>query len=244
MSLDNWDIRPRAILGAAVPTMVMAIVLIAYFTSTRLSDLEEAHSQRGKALAKQLAAASAYIVFAGDRDALQRLADAILQEPDVVHVVVTGPRRDPLAEVRKPPPPPSALRIPATSRPRSFSETINGPGIVMDDPFLETGSNRPALPTRQGDVLVEMTRESLQSEEARLLRNAVLMMITVLLASVVLAGRMSRGVSGPILRIASMVARFGAGDRSARVEVEGGKSLRALAQERGWRILDLFSDET
>ena len=52
---DDWDIRPRAVLIAALPTMVMAVVLIAYFTSSRLSDLEDAHVQRGKALAPQLA---------------------------------------------------------------------------------------------------------------------------------------------------------------------------------------------
>ena len=53
---NDLDIRARTILIAVLPTMVMALVLITYFTSSRLSDLEEVHSQRGKALARQLAA--------------------------------------------------------------------------------------------------------------------------------------------------------------------------------------------
>ena len=83
---DEWDIRPRAVLIAALPTMVMALVLIAYFTSSRLSDLEDAHVQRGKALARQLAAASEYGVFSGNLESLRKQANAVLQERDVVRV--------------------------------------------------------------------------------------------------------------------------------------------------------------
>ncbi|MBL8451243.1 MAG: hybrid sensor histidine kinase/response regulator, partial [Zoogloea sp.] len=83
---NDWDIRPRAVLIAALPTTVMALVLIAYFTSSRLSDLEDAHSQRGKALARQLAAASEYGVFSGNLESLRKQANSILQERDVVRV--------------------------------------------------------------------------------------------------------------------------------------------------------------
>lgn len=76
----SWDIRARTVLIAVLPTMVMATVLIAYFTSSRLSDLEEAHVQRGKALARQLAAASEYGVFSGNLESLRKLANSILQE--------------------------------------------------------------------------------------------------------------------------------------------------------------------
>lgn len=102
--INSLDIRARAILIAVLPTMVMATVLIAYFTSSRLSDLEEVHIQRGKALARQLAAASEYGVFSGNLESLRKLSNAIVIEKDVVRVVVISPQQEILAESASPDP--------------------------------------------------------------------------------------------------------------------------------------------
>ena len=67
------DIHARIALIAVLPSLVLGLVLIAYFTSSRLADLESAHTQRGKALVRQLAAASEYGVFSGNRESLRKL---------------------------------------------------------------------------------------------------------------------------------------------------------------------------
>ena len=221
---DDWDIRPRAVLIAALPTMVMAVVLIAYFTSSRLSDLEDAHVQRGKALARQLAAASEYGVFSGNRESLRKLSNTIVIERDVVRVAVIGPGGDILAESKTSDPPPK------NTSPLRFREPVAGLGVNIEDPFLENSDAAPPANGQRGEVLVEMTRDSLRAEERHLLWTAFLMVCAVLMASVALALRMSRGISGPILRIAGTVTRFGHGNLTARVPVEGGKSLRTLAE--------------
>ena len=222
----SLDIRARAVLIAALPAMVMAVLLIFVFTSSRLSDLEEVHIQRGKALARQLAAASEYGVFSGNLESLRKLSNAIVVEKDVVRVVVIGPKRDVLAETVSPDRPGRG-----DDPPLRFREPVTGVGVNIEDAFLDAGATVPtAVSERRGEVLVEMTRDSLRTEERRLLRNAALMVVAVLVASVALAIRMSRGISGPIQRIASTVTRFGQGDLGARVRVEGGRSLRSLAQ--------------
>lgn len=228
---EDWDIRPRAILIAMLPTVVMATVLIAYFTTSRLSDLEEAHVQRGKALARQLAAASEYGVFSGNQDNLRKLANSILQEKDVVRVAVFSPQQEVLADSSRSLQTTAVNLVPhENNAPLRFREPVAGPGVSLDDPFLDSATASASIQeTRHGEVLVEMSRESLRAEESRLLRNAFLMVVTVLLASVALAMRMSRGISGPILRVASAVASFGQGNFSARVPVEGGKTLSTLA---------------
>jgi signal transduction histidine kinase/CheY-like chemotaxis protein len=229
---EEWDIRPRAILIAMLPTMVMASVLIAYFTTTRLADLEEAHIQRGKALARQLAAASEYGVFSGNQENLRKLANSILQEKDVVRVAVFSPLQEVLADSSKPFQLSAAVNLVPheNSAPLRFREPVAGPGVSLDDPFLDSASaSAAAQDPRHGEVLVEMSRESLRAEESRLLRNAFLMVVAVLLASIALALRMSRGISGPILRVAAAVASFGRGNFSARVPVEGGSTLSTLA---------------
>ncbi|MDD3354996.1 ATP-binding protein [Zoogloea sp.] len=232
--INEWDIRPRAVLIAILPTMVMALVLMAYFLGSRLSDLEEAHTQRGKALARQLAAASEYGVFSGNLESLRKLATSILQEQDVVRVAVFSPQQEVLADSSKPPPPPSpgAVRLSGSQgrTPLRFQEPVSGPQINVEDAFLEPGSSiLPPPDTAHGEVLVEMSQDSLRAEQLRLLQNGLLMALVVLTASAALAIRMSRGISGPILRIASAVSRFGQGDMKIRVQVEGGKSLQILA---------------
>ena len=221
---NDLDIRARTILIAVLPTMVMALVLIAYFTSSRLSDLEEVHSQRGKALARQLAAASEYGVFSGNRESLRKLSNTIVIERDVVRVAVIGPGGDILAESKTSDPPPK------NTSPLRFREPVAGLGVNIEDPFLENSDAAPPANGQRGEVLVEMTRDSLRAEERHLLWTAFLMVCAVLMASVALALRMSRGISGPILRIAGTVTRFGHGNLTARVPVEGGKSLRTLAE--------------
>ena len=226
IGINSLDIRARSILIAVLPTMVMASVLIAYFTSSRLSDLEEVHIQRGKALARQLAAASEYGVFSGNLESLRKLSNAIVIEKDVVRVVVISPQQEILAESSSP-----GRSTTDTTQSLRFREPVTGPGVNIEDPFLEnTDSGPPSAAGQRGEVLVEMTRDSLRSEERRVLRNAFLMVVAVLIASIALALRFSRGISGPILRIAGTVSRFGQGELTARVPVEGGKSLRKLAE--------------
>ena len=227
----DWDIRARAVMIAALPTIVMAVVLIIYFTSSRLADLEEAHSQRGKALARQIAAASEYGVFSGNLESLRKQAGSILQEKDVVRVAVFSPLQEVLTDLSRTAPADPLLPHLDRGQPLVFREQVTGPGITLDDAFLETGgATSPPGEVRHGEVLVELSRDSLRAEENALLRNTLLMVAAVLIASVMLALRMSRSISGPILRIASTVAAFGRGKLDARVPVEGGKSLRTLAE--------------
>ena len=54
-------------------------------------------------------------------------------------------------------------------------------------------------------------------------------MLAVLVGSVMLAARMSRGVSGPIREVADAVLRIGHGALHERLAVRGGGSLRRLA---------------
>ncbi len=225
--VPRLDIHARIVLIAVLPSLVLAFVLIAYFTSSRLADIESAHTQRGKALVRQLAAASEYGVFSGNRESLRKLTNAMLLEKDVIRVAVTSPLRELLADSTAPDYRQNAGNI----QPLYFREPIIGAGVNVEDTFLGcAGELAGATTSERGEALVEMSRDSLHLEEQRLLRNAFLMVGAVLIGSVGLALRMSGGISGPILRIADIVHSFGQGNFTARVPVEGGKTLRTLAE--------------
>lgn len=70
-------------LVALLPACVLAILMLGYFTSARLSEIEQVHIERGRAFARQLAVASEFGVFSANREILQLLTNAALQEADV-----------------------------------------------------------------------------------------------------------------------------------------------------------------
>ena len=74
--MKHWGIGARVMLVALLPASVLAVVMLAYFTSARLSEIEQVHIERGKAFARQLAVASEFGVFSANREILQLLANA------------------------------------------------------------------------------------------------------------------------------------------------------------------------
>lgn len=97
--MSNWGVRARVMFVTIVPMLVLAALMTVIFTSVRLSDLDDALGARGQAFARQIAAASEYNVFAGNRDALRLLALAATGEEDVLAVRILGADGETLAAV-------------------------------------------------------------------------------------------------------------------------------------------------
>ena len=88
--IERWGIRARVTFVAFVPMLVVAALMTATHTGLRLSDLDQALRARAQAHARQLAAASEYAIFAGDRETLGQLADALMLEDDVAAIAILG----------------------------------------------------------------------------------------------------------------------------------------------------------
>lgn len=233
MKID-WGVRARVILAALLPMLALAVVLTVFYTSSRLSDLEEAHAARGLALARQLAAASEYAVFAGNRETLQQLASAVLAESDVVAVNIIDPGGQVLAH--------SGRGVTAGGSdsaalaPRDLLrivEPIEPSNVRLDDAFglgeEAPGAANPAATPALGTVVLDVSRERLKVQRNELLQAAAVSVLLVLVGSLLLATWLSRGVSGPIRSVARAVARIGQGRLSERVPDMGGGSLKLLS---------------
>lgn len=237
--IANWGVRSRVMLTAVLPMLVLAGLMTALHTSLRITDLEQALTDRGRAFARQLAAASEYAVFSGDRDALQQLAATVRGEDDVVGVRIVGrdgetlvhsgtvdPRLAPLSGPRQTQP--IASKQDRTLR---IIEPIRATKLELDDGFSAPGSRSGISPDAEslGSVTVDLSLERLQRRRGELLGTSVVSVLFVLLGSLLLAAYMSRGVSGPIRRVADTALRLGQGHLRERVPLTGGGSLRRLA---------------
>ena len=86
--MNEFNIRRYVEWLTLVPLLVMAVCLETYFLHDRFTGLENDLQERGKLIARQLAATSEYGIFSDNRDFLHRNAQAVLQQPDLRGVII------------------------------------------------------------------------------------------------------------------------------------------------------------
>ena len=223
--MKSWGIRKRILFLALAPGMSILVLLILYFTATRFDALEESLSNRGVSIARQLAPASEYGVFAGNGDILQKIADSTLQEPDVSSVEISDNLGNILVQADNPNYPSGNVV--------AFDARIMKSQTQLEDFLGGTGAAQRG--TVLGKVRVKMSRMSLVRKKRELLADAFGIGIVGLLGGGLLAIRISRGVTLPILRLAATVERLGKGELDTPVAVDSGGELEVL--EAGLRAM-------
>ena len=235
MNTRSWGIRQRAIFLALAPTAAIAIVLTAYFLIVRYADVEEALQNRGQALVRQLAPASEYGAFAGNRADLSRLARAAAQEPDVVSVAIYSAAGQLLASATGTGSPSPSGR-PAASTDTTdhngavevFQATINQPVLAFDDPFQAAESSVAQHDRPLGKVVLELSRADLSSRKREILWVTLLVTVLVLGGGLLLALRLSRDIIEPVLALENAVARIRAGSLDVRIPPHQSGTLVSL----------------
>ena len=246
--IHKLGIRARLTLVTLLPMSVLAVTLIVYFTSARITEIEQAHLLRGQALARQLAAASEFGVFAGNSELLQRLANAASREDDVRGVSIEDNEGALLAASGEYPLPDAASRRDSTVAARGddvrIIEPVRASQLTISDDLSEILAPSGFSNMQQlGVVRIDFSREVLFRKRAELLRNGGLAFVLVLLGGLALARHISRSVSQPIRDIAHSVSRIGHGDFDERVPETGGGSLSRLANgfnEMAARLQDAY----
>ncbi|WP_341643557.1 hybrid sensor histidine kinase/response regulator [Thauera sp. SDU_THAU2] len=244
--ISGWGVRSRVMLAAVLPMLILAAIMTTVFTGLRLSDLDEALAARGRAFARQLAAASEQAMFAGNIKALQQIASSATGEDDVLAVHIFDRDGQLLALSRQstdlptPPLPEPQLAPPLEARSTLLQdgmllrlvETIRPMPIDIDDGISLAPAATPHidLVRPQGIVVLDLSLERLQQRRAELLLAGIGSMLVVLFASLLLAARLSRGVTGPIRAVADVVLRIGHGRLHERAAARGGGSLQRLAR--------------
>lgn len=236
----GWGIGARIVIAAMLPLLALALVLTVYYASAQFANLEEAHVARGRALARQVAAASEYAVFSGDRATLQRVATAALAEDGVLAVAVVDrdgqllalnrldahPRADLIASAH------GARELQDDSMHRIVAPIIAG-SVELDDPLSSialAGAQARSAPDRLGSVFIDLSRQPVLDERAALQRNGAIVVGVALIGALALAIAMSRSVSRPIREVAATVERIGQGHFTERAPILGGGSIQTLAQ--------------
>ena len=227
-------IRSRVLLAALLPMTLLAVVLAAIFLLGRVNDLYDAHLQRARAMAHQIASGSVYSLFTGNRETLQHLLDEVVREDDVRSVTVIGADNKPITRAGKP----GYKDLPRFSGQKSealdlatqtllLTQPIYGSQLLVEDIFSDAATPKSH---QLGQLVLELSTEKISDRERDLLAMGVLLAIGGLLFGSLLAIRLSRGVIVPIIQASDMVERIARGDLSARVDADGSGYLQRLEE--------------
>ncbi|PHM20994.1 MAG: hybrid sensor histidine kinase/response regulator [Curvibacter sp. PD_MW3] len=232
-----FDIRDRVLMAALLPVTLMAFLLSAVFLLGRVGDLDEAHGQRARSLARQVASASEYGIFSGNTSSLQAVAAGALREPDVRSVVIQDVMGNVLARAGKT----GYVNLPLlgdnesewndeTTHRDVLVQPVTAMPVRLDDAFDGGGQVSKAVSQVLGHVVIEMSRQTVVSRERDMLMVGLAVTLGGLLLGGFLAVRIGQGVIDPILRVSDMIERLGRGELSARGEVLPNDPLRDLQQ--------------
>jgi two-component system sensor histidine kinase BarA len=237
---NEWGIKSRVLFLTLVPTIIISLLLSAYFTSTRLQDLETALRDRGYAIALQLAPASEYGVFSGNSHTLQRLANETLAESEVRSVSIFNKDGQLLAHAgheHKTPTiilsvveQPNGITMADTGSTLLFTVPVTIRDMIIEDyPYA---SSMHEQTHRQDNVIgwisIELGRMTTTLRQYQVLFACSLIVLLGLGISGFFAYRIGRDVTRPILQIAYAVEKIKNGNLDTRVYTNARGELRLL----------------
>ena len=220
--MKTLNIRARMLLAALLPLALVSTLLAAVFLTARFDDMQTAYDQRNRSVVRQVALASEYGLFLGNRQQLQTLAAGALHEADVRQVLVLDSRGQTVASVGDS----AQLVLPSLgpTEQQGFSsqgrldwlaQPVFPSDVPLDDLFARNSVGPEQAPTQLGQVVVVFSRQSVDTRKRQMLVTGGAIGALGLLFGMALAVFLSRGVIRPITRITQLVERIGRGDFAA-----------------------------
>lgn len=228
--MTKMNINLRVLLLALVPALTIALLLSVYFARGRLSDLERSLSDRGLAIARQLAPAAEFGVFSGNKEILNQLVVAMARETDVIAVTVHDASGNVLAQSGNSTI--SSAHDTLSPAPRQSDEDA-GRTLVSSAPIIQSqveleeffnvanaqsnAAQQPAPAKILGRVYVAVSKATLTAQRKQLFIETLAITLLVLAANIFLALRMSRNVSRPLTKLTHAVQKLADGNLDTRV---------------------------
>jgi signal transduction histidine kinase/CheY-like chemotaxis protein len=240
--MKKHGIERRTLAVALIPMLVLALALELFFTYTRFADQDRALFERAKLIIRQLASSSEYPVFSGNHALLQQQVDIAFAQQDVNSVIVLDAEGKFLAGAgsttdlykRQN----FALQSAKGGEPFTFQEDskvlwlhypIVATQIKLDDELggvpEVTGQANAAL----GSVVLEIGKDRIYREKAEMLGFNLFLLVLVLLTTMLIAMRVARRITAPVLEMSNAIRRIGEGHLDTRIAGAEVQELDALA---------------
>ncbi|TCV93942.1 signal transduction histidine kinase [Luteibacter rhizovicinus] len=180
---------------ALVPTATSAILLFALLTRHQMDTLRDMGRSTADAIAQQAASVAGDALREGQRRELGRIAQSMIQLPQVARVRIADRDGEILADRRN--------------------------GSVDDSDALTVSREVIDNATRQsiGSVTVDVSVTEAVTAQRSSLRSALIWLVLSLIMAVIMGWSTARWMSAPLRRLAIAVRQLGLGDRTVVVPV-------------------------
>jgi diguanylate cyclase (GGDEF)-like protein len=223
----------RLLLAAALPAVMVIVLLLIGFIDRHSADLELGLRERGQAAARQLGLAAEFPLFAGNRDGLERLVIAAQTGDDQIRGAAVIGRQ---GELRT-----TAGQFSAwVPRFDGAEQLIGGDSLIVatpifrsavpvDDLFAAALAPASEKPQLLGYAVIELSREALERQRRDMLGRILAITIGGLLLAALLSTVIASSVTRPIRHISQVVARIEQGEIGARTVAAEAGVLAPLA---------------
>lgn len=235
---NKLGIKARMMLLTVVPTFAITLFLTSYSISKSINTLNDSLSDRGRIVATQIAPASEYGVLSGNINFLQTLIQqTISREDDIISILITDSAGFRLAVSGQIP----YQVTPNLSNDLSVKEINQSEYIVSNAPVIRNkveiddfydGTNNMLEANKRaevvGQVYVALSKDRIRATKKSMIWKSLLLGLIGFLVSSLLAYRLGRSITNPIISMAESVKNLGAGHLNLRVDEDAAGEIKTL----------------
>jgi signal transduction histidine kinase len=232
--MKKFGIERQTMAVALIPILILAVLLETSFILARIADLDQALKDRASLIARQLASSSEYAAFAGNRVLLQQQAEVALAQQDVTGVFILDAEGKVLASAHGvtdqqliPPDWRSGQTLREDSHSLAVYHAIVTTQLSLDDTEMATMPNKGGA---LGGVFLVLGKHRLNSEKLQMVATNLILTTLVLMLAVLVATRVARRITLPIMGMRTAVRDLGEGRLSTRIGEMQVLELNELAQ--------------
>jgi two-component system, sensor histidine kinase len=225
------SLRLRLLWLSMLPLMLFAFVWLSVALLQRYSDLSSQLEQRAELLARQMAVASDYAIFAQNILVLQNITAAVVKEPEVTLAGVFDSHRQPLSistsqlAAQKPTAPlwqPDILNNERSDQP--LMKRVSDRQLRYIQPIASVGLEIDELPKAaaapsaiRGFAVVEISLDSVYTELLKFLGGVLLVLAGFLFIAWSVVSRFSAQLDKSFQSMADAAKKIGAGETQVRL---------------------------
>lgn len=227
------SIRTQVTLLALLPTTLIAVVLAAYFTLSRIHDAEQGLTQQGEGAIRHLAAVAEFPLATGNLALLDKLLVSVAKEANIEFVQIRDSDKRILANVGNVPNTPVIVDVLGQPMVRGdglllFTVPIVPAPAEIDDLYLQESAQEG--PRQIGWAVLGVSMRAYEERQQRTLLAGLLMTLLGLMATYIIALVMGDRLSTPLHGLVGTVGELGRGNLSARVSAGAPGELRQLQE--------------
>jgi signal transduction histidine kinase len=232
--MKKFGIERQTMTVALIPIAILAILLETWFIFARIADLDEALKDRAGLIARQLAFSSEYAVFSGNRALLQQQAEVALAQQDVLAVYILDAAGKVIVSAAGMsdrqamfPDWQSGQTLRENDHSLAIYQPIVATQLSLDDMDVSAASNPNNL---MGGVLLVMGKQRLGTVKSAMIATNIVLTLLVLMFALLVAMRVARRITLPIMEMRSAVRDLGEGRLSTRIGEMPVSELNELGQ--------------